>query len=298
MQRNQLSDMTIFVEVARTNGFRAAAQSLKLKPGSVSDAVQRFENRLGVRLFERSTRTVNLTAIGERLYKKSLPAINDLEAAIDELDDLRDTVSGKLKLSAPYSSGTFFLDDLVSKFAILYPETTVDLIFDDNKVDLVSSGVDAVIRSNTLLESDTHAVPVGPKLDMAIVASPGYLDKHGTPETPEDILNHYGICFAFNKGDMLAPWIFGSKQETYQVMPKPRIIANDLRSLVKYAQDGLGLAYVYREVVEQHFQDKSLIEVLATQVPTLPSYSLNYRSKKNMTLRLRAFIDLAKSFKY
>ncbi|MEO1143363.1 MAG: LysR family transcriptional regulator, partial [Pseudomonadota bacterium] len=236
MQRNQLSDMTVFVEVARTNGFRAAAKNLNLKPGSVSDAVQRFEDRLGVRLFERSTRSVVLTPIGERLFEKSLPAINDLEAAVEELDEQRDTVSGKLRLTAPYSAGSFFLDDLLSEFAQQYPEVTVEVIFDDAKVDLVEARVDAAIRANTLLEADTHAISIGPKLHMAVVASPSYLKKKGTPYAPEDLLDHEGICFAFADSVSLAPWMFANDAGGYSVMPKPRMIANDLRSLITFAQ--------------------------------------------------------------
>jgi len=294
MQRNQLSDMTVFVEVARANGFRAAAQNLKLKAGSVSEAIQRFEDRLGVRLFERSTRSVALTPIGEQLYARSLPAINELEAAVRGLEEQKDKVTGKLRLSAPYSAGPFFLDDLVASFALAYPEVSVELIYDDKKVDLLETRVDAVIRSHTLLEQETHAVPVGPELEMAIVASQAYLEKRGIPDIPKDILNHDGICFAFGSGDQLAPWNFKGDHGIYSVMPKPRMITNDLRSLMSYAVNGLGLVYLYAEVVAPLLADGTLIKVLQEYVPPLPSYSLNYRSKKHMTLRLRAFIDLAK----
>lgn len=294
MQRNQLSDVSIFVEVARQNGFRAAAEVLKLQAASVSEAVQRFEDRLGVRLFERSTRSVALTPIGERLYARSLPAINDLEAAFLDLDEQRDAVSGTLRLSAPYSAGAFFLDDLVARFATEYPDARVEVIYNDQKVDLISSQVDAAIRSSTLLEPETHAISVGPKLGMAVVASPGYLGICGAPQTPEDILDHDGICFAFGSADQLAPWMFDGDSGPYSVMPRPRMIANDLRSLVSYALRGLGLAYVYAEIAAPFVDEGKLIDVMPDRVPSLPRYSLNYRSKKHMTRRLRAFIDLAK----
>ncbi|MEM9670296.1 MAG: LysR substrate-binding domain-containing protein [Pseudomonadota bacterium] len=294
MQRNQLSDVSIFVEVARQNGFRAAADTLKLKAASVSEAVQRFEDRLGVRLFERSTRSVALTPIGERLYRRSLPAINDLEAAFRDLDDARDTVSGTLRLSAPYSAGPFFLDDLVARFARAYPDVNVELIYDDRKVDLITSQIDAAIRSSTLLEAETHAVPVGPDLAMTLVTSQDYLQRQGLPEKPDDILFHDGICFAFGSGDRLAAWIFEGESEPISVMPRPRMVANDLRSLLTYAEAGLGLAYIYREVATPLIADGRLVEVMADQIPAQPRYSLSYRSKKNMTRRLRAFIDMAK----
>ncbi|MEM8958761.1 MAG: LysR family transcriptional regulator [Pseudomonadota bacterium] len=295
MQRNQLSDVSIFVEVARQNGFRAAADVLKLRAASVSEAVQRFEDRLGVRLLERSTRTVSLTPIGERLFERSLPAINDLEAALLDLDAHRDTVSGTLRLTAPYSAGSFFLDNLVARFAAEYPEVTVEVIFDDRKVDLISSKVDAAIRSKTLLEAETHAIPVGPSLRMTIVAAQDYLDRRGTPQSPEDILDHDGVCFSFGGSDQLAPWLFQGDDGPYSVMPKPRMVANDLRSLLSYAARGLGLAYIYAEVAAPFTAADELVEVMSDQMPSMPRFSLNYRSKKHMTKRLRAFIDLAKA---
>ncbi|MEM8813567.1 MAG: LysR family transcriptional regulator [Pseudomonadota bacterium] len=294
MKRNQLSDISVFVEVARASGFRAAADRLKLKAGSVSDAIQRFEDRLGVRLFERSTRSVVLTPIGERLYHRSLPAIRDLEAAVQELNEFRDTISGTLRLSAPYSAGQFFLDDLVARFAARHPDISVELIYNDRKIDLIESRIDAAIRAQTLLEPETHAVPVGPELKMSVVASPAYLDRRGVPGSPHELMEHDCICFAFGDADNLAPWTFDGTDGLYSVRPRPRMIANDLRSLLSYAEAGLGLAYVYSQTAAQPIGEGRLLEVLVGQVPALPRYSLNYLTKRHMTRRLRAFIDMAK----
>lgn len=295
MQRHQLSDMKVFIEVARENGFRAAADKLNLKAGSVSEAVQRFEDRLGVRLFERSTRSVALTPIGERLYRRSLPAITDLESAILEVDELRDTVSGALRLTAPYAAGPFFLDDLVSTFIDQYPDVTVELIYDDRKVDLIEGRVDAAIRAHTLLEPETHAVSIGPELTMSILASPEYLARNGTPSTPDDIMRHDCICFGFGSAENRAPWSFIGDAGIYTMAPTPRIVVNDLRSMITYAERGLGLAYGYTIPALNSIRAGRLVEVLTDDVATLPRYSLNYPTKRHMTRRLRAFIDLAKS---
>ncbi|WP_299948875.1 LysR family transcriptional regulator [uncultured Ruegeria sp.] len=295
MKRNQLSDVSIFVEVARTNGFRSAADSLKLKPASVSDAVQRFEDRLGIRLIERTTRSVTLTSAGEQLYRRSLPAITDLEAAVRELDAHKDRVAGTLRISAPYSAGAFFLDDLVSRYATLYPDVSVELIYDDTKVDLAEAKIDVGIRSNTLLEPHTYALPIGPALRMTIVASQAYLEQRGVPTKPEHILDHDGICFAFNRSGSLAPWMFENEDGPFSIMPKPRMLVNDLRSLLSYTKAGLGLAYIYEKVVQADLDKGKLIAVLPGQVSALPRYSLNYHSKRHMPRRLVAFIDMAKS---
>ena len=297
MERHQLSDMSVFVEVARLRGFRAAAGSLKLGAGSVSEAVQRFEDRLGIRLFERSTRSVALTPAGQRLYEQSLPAIADLESAVRELTDAKDAVSGTLRLSAPRMAGTFFLDKLVGDYALMFPDVNVELIYDDSKVDLVASGIDAAIRSATMLEQDSHAIPIGPDLEMAVIASPDYLEKHGKPRSPEAVMSHDGICFAFDGTGRLAPWNFNSEQGTVTIMPKPRMVANNLQSMLGFAEAGLGLAYIYAESVKDPVADGRLVHLLKGKTPSLPRYSLNYRSKRHMPARLRAFIDLAKGRK-
>ncbi|WP_438730421.1 LysR family transcriptional regulator [Parasphingorhabdus sp. DH2-15] len=294
MERQQLSDLTIFTEVARAQGFRAAASRLNLQAGSISEAVQRFEDRLGVRLFERSTRSVALTAAGERLYSRSLPALSDLEIAIRELDEDKDLITGTLKLSAPYSAGPFFLDRLIAQFAKKFPDIQIELIYNDAKVDLVTSGIDAAIRSNTLLEQDTHAVPLGPKLKMAVVASPEYLAEKGTPEKPDDLLDHDGIFFAFGSSGNVAPWSFQGQGDPRLVSPKRRFVINNLRSMVELAENGLGVTYVYREAVRDAIEHGRLVSLFANEVPELPRYSLNYRTKRHMPPRLRAFIDLAK----
>lgn len=295
MKRNQLSDMSVFVEVARAKGFRAAAKNLKLGAGSVSEAVQRFEDRLGVRLFDRTTRKIALTTIGQKLYERSLPAIIDLESAVNELIQTEGEVAGTLKLSAPHSSGPFFLNALITEFATGYPDVSVELIYDDRKVDLVTSGVDAAIRSQNLLEQDTHAVPIGPELNMVIVGSPQYIQLNGSPKTPEDLLTHKGIFFAFNDAKRLAPWVFENEEGKYAVAPKPRMIVNDVVSMLNYAEAGLGLAYIYATAAEPLIKSGKLVEVLEGQVPALPRYTLNYLTKKHMPARLRVFIERVKN---
>ena len=293
MNRN-FADIRVFVEVARMGGFRTAAEHLDLAPATVSEAIQRFEDRLDTRLFHRTTRAVVLTPIGKRLFERCQSAVVDLEEAISDLHDQKDHVTGTLRLSAPYSAGPFFLDNLVTQFAVTYPEVSVEVIYDDKKMDLLRSGVDAVIRSNTLLGPDTHAVAVGPELSMAIVASPDYLERKGVPEHPNDILNHDAISYAFELGGKLAPWGFKGSQGHYVVQPKSRMVANDMRSLIVYAQRGLGLAYLYKEIAAPNIDEGDLTEVLSKHLSPLPRYSLNYLSKRQMSSRLRAFIDMAK----
>ncbi|WP_415401749.1 LysR substrate-binding domain-containing protein [Tateyamaria sp. SN3-11] len=282
MRRNELSDVSVFVEVARANGFRAAAERLKLGAGSVSEAVQRLEDRLGVRLFDRSTRKISLTALGQQLFEASRPAINDLESAIRALEDAKGTVSGVLRLNAPKSSGPFFLDKLICEYCAQYPDAKVELTYDDEMADLVTSGVDAVIRFEHMLEMDTHAVPIGPDLDMTIVGSPDYLTKRGTPKTAEELLDHDGLYFAIGTPDKPAPWILDNGQSTYNVTPKRRVVVNNLNTLLDYAQAGLGLAYMYSFAARPLLESGELVEVLHGAVPSRPRHTINYLTKRHM----------------
>lgn len=294
MARGKLNDLTIFVEVVRANGFRAAAEKLKLGPGSVSEAVQRFEDRLGVRLIERTTRAISLTRAGEALYLRSLPAISELHAALDDIHAMGEGLTGTLRLTAPIGAGHLFLDSLVSDFAGLHPTLSVEVIYDEKKVDLVTSGVDAAIRAETLLDPDTYAISVGPSHEMMLVASPSYLVENASLRSPQDVASHAGICFAFGGTNNLAPWAFRTPDGPLTVMPRPRIVSNDVHSILGHAQAGLGLAYVFTSVAKPAVEKEHLIEVLPGTPATLARFSLNYLSKRNMASRLQAFIDFVR----
>ncbi|WP_262694443.1 LysR family transcriptional regulator [Kordiimonas aquimaris] len=296
MKNASYDDLVVFAEVARAKGFRAAADNLNLSAGSVSETIQRIEHRLGIRLIERTTRKMSLTNAGVRLFERTLPALADLDSALSDLGEEQGIISGTLRLSAPRSSSPFFLDEVIAKFSAAYPAVNIEVIYDDKKVDLVTSGIDAAIRSQTLLENETHAVQIGPKLDMALVASPAYLERNGTPKKPMDLTNHDSICFAFGRADSLAPWSFAERNKSpYTVTPKPRIIVNDLVSMINFAKAGLGFAYVYRKPIEPFITSGELVTLFDKHIPPLPQYTINYLTKRHMPARLRAFIDLAKT---
>ena len=296
MKDANLNDIGVFVEVARANGFRAAAANLNIGVGSVSETIRRLEERLGVRLIERTTRKMALTAAGEKLFQRSLPALKDLANALDEVGEGQQTISGTLRLSAPRSSSPFFLDDAIAQYSATYPAVSIEVMYDDNKVDLVTSGIDAAIRSKTLLQSGTYSVEIGPQLDMALVVAPRYLKVNGTPKRPADLTDHDGIRFGFGRADRLAPWSFVERKgkRRYLVTPKPRMIVNDLVSMINFARSGLGFAYVYRKPAEPFIDSGELVTLFDKYVPPLPRYTINYLTKRHMPARLKAFIDLVK----
>ncbi|MEM7467780.1 MAG: LysR family transcriptional regulator [Pseudomonadota bacterium] len=297
MDRSQFSDLIAFMEVARSGGFRSAAENLNLTPGAVSSAVKRFEKRLGVRLFERSTRSVALTTSGKFLFSKCEHGLSDISAYITEVNEQSKNVSGELRISAPRRAGHFFLDELTVSYAKTHPDVKVELIYDDSKVDLVSAGVDIVIRAQTILDESSHAIQITKSMPMTIVGSPKYLETAGMPRRPTDLVKHDGICFAFEDPKNLASWDMSGPDGVYSVMPTPRIIVNDIPSLIKYCEAGLGLSYIFAESVETSIKRKKLVPVLKKSVAPLPGFSLSYLSKRHMPRRVREFIEMAKGLR-
>jgi DNA-binding transcriptional LysR family regulator len=291
-----ISDVKIFVEVATSGGFRAAANRLKRSPASITESIARLEDNLAIRLFERSTRSVELTSLGKAFFDSTRLVIKELDEAVVNIESQKDLVLGTIKISAPYSAGPFFLDALVSEFLTEFPDINVQVVYDDNKVDLLKSDVDIAVRSNTLLAMDTHALPVGPELEMSLVASEDYLSQSGPLKTPSDMVHHDALCFCFGRSGNIAPWTFIGEKDTFSMQPKPRATANDMRSLIHYAQQGLGIAYVYAEIAKPFIENGSLISLLSDKLIKLPRYSINYTSKKHMSTALRAFIDLSKNY--
>jgi DNA-binding transcriptional LysR family regulator len=298
MKQDYLNEISVFVEVATQGGFRAATQKLGMSAGSVSESIRRLEDKLSVRLFERTTRKIALTKEGEILYRRSLPAVVDIASAVRELNDNHAIISGKLRLSAPPGCGNLFLNDLLIEYAALYPKVDLEIIYDASKVDLVTAGIDACIRSYALLEQDSYAIPIGPELRMSVLASPLYIERMGQPKTPAELTKHDGICYAFSSADRLARWTFIGREGEYSVMPKPKVVVNDLDNLMLFAEAGLGLVYTYEIFAKEMLAKGSLIKMFESDISTLHRYTINHLSTRHMPNRLRALIELAKSKTY
>ena len=293
MRKIQLNEISIFIEVVRSDGFRAAGKKLNLGAGSISQSIQRLEDRLGNQLLNRTTRKIALTEAGRSLFNRCSPAFSYIEDVVRELDEAKDCLSGTLKINAPRAVGSCFLDDLLVSYATQYPSVNIEIVYQDNKIDLVQSGVDAAIRIGGLLEKDTHAVPVGPKLDMAIVASPTYLERFGDIKHPSDLTEHRGVCYKQQTATSIYAWQFEEGNNKYSVTPKPAITSNDIDSLIAFVKNHLGVGYLYTHDIKEYLESGEMIQVLKEYTSTQGRYSINYLSKKNMPKRLRAFIDMA-----
>lgn len=294
MRDDRLSGLTAFVQVVRAGGFRRAAAELGMSAASVSEAVRRLEDRIGARLLERSTRNISLTDAGHNFYERCGCAVDTITDAMDDVREDQIGVTGTLRLTAPWSAGPIFLNNLVATFLQTYPHAAIDLIYDDRKLDLVSSGIDAAIRANSLLPQNGQAFPIGPNLPMCVVASPDYLERMGSPESPRDLSIHDGIFFRIAQSNTLAPWVFVEKDEHYTIKPRQRFIVNDANTALEMAELGFGLMYTYRVFANTKIEDGRLIALFSEETEVRPGFFISFISKRHMPSRLHAFIALSK----
>jgi DNA-binding transcriptional LysR family regulator len=203
-----LGDLNAFLAVARARGFRDGARASGGSASGLSEAVRRLETQLGVRLLHRTTRSVVPTEAGQRLLERLGPALNEVHAALDVVNGFRSRAAGTLRLNVPISAARLALPAIVPPFLAAYPEIRLEVIADDSFVDVLAAGCDAGIRYDERLEKDMIAVPIGPRFQrFATAASPAYLDRHGRPQHPRDLLSHACLRGRFTSGAM-TPWEF------------------------------------------------------------------------------------------
>ena len=289
-----LGDLTAFVAVARSGGFREAARSSGGSASSLSEAVRRLETRLGVRLLNRTTRSVAPTEAGARLLDRLGPALGEVEAALDVVNGFRDRPAGTLRLNVPVSAAKLVLPRIVPPFLAAYPDICLEVVADDSFVDILAAGCDAGIRYDERLEQDMIAVPIGPRLQrFATAAAPDYLDRHGRPDHPRDLLGHACLRGRFSSGAMLA-WEYERDGEVVKVEPAGPLIvsvgaATDL--IVDAAIAGSGIMALFEDWLRPFIDSGALEPVLEPWWPVFPGPFLYYPGRRYLPAPLRAFID-------
>jgi len=297
---NILSDLTAFVAVARSGGFREGARMNGTSASSLSEAVRRLEARLGVRLLNRTTRSVKLSEAGMRLLERLGPALKDVEAALDVVNGFKDRPAGTLRLNVPVSAVRLVLPHIVPAFLTAYPEIRLDIVAEDGFVDVVAAGCDAGIRYEERLEQDMIAIPIGPRFQrFATAASPDYLDRKGRPEHPSDLLGHACLRSRFASG-VMAAWEFERNGVLVKVDPSGPLIvsagaATDLA--VKAALGGLGVIQLFEDWLRPYLNSGALEPVLESWWMSFSGPFLYYPSRRHMPAPLRAFIDFASTRK-
>jgi DNA-binding transcriptional LysR family regulator len=289
-----LSDLAAFMAVARAGGFRDGARASGSSASSLSEAVRRLEVRLGVRLFNRSTRSVAPTEAGARLLERLGPALGEVEAALDVVNRFRDRPAGTLRLNVPVSAARLVLPAIVPPFLAAYPDIHLDVIAEDDFVDVLAAGCDAGIRYDERLEQDMIAVPIGPRRQrFATAASPAYLDRHGRPSHPRELLSHTCLRGRFTSGAMTA-WEFERDGEILRVDPTGPLIvragaATDLA--VDAAVAGTGIIHLFEDWLRPYLDSGALLPVLEPWWQVFSGPFLYYPGRRHLPAPLRAFVD-------
>ena len=292
-----LDDLSAFVAVARAGGFREAARSSGGSASRLSEAVRRLEARLGVRLLNRTTRSVALTEAGARLLERLAPALGEVRAALDVVNAFRDRPAGPLRLNVPSVAARLVLPPIVTAFLQAYPDIRLEVIVEDSFVDLLAADCDAGIRYEERLEQDMIAVPIGPRTQRFVTAAaPAYLDTHGRPEHPRDLLAHACLRGRFASGHM-PPWEFEKDGEVIRVDPPGPLVARlgaaaDL--MIEAAVAGLGVILLFEDWLRPRIDSGELEPVLADWQQPFSGPFLYYPGRRHLPAPLRAFIDFIK----
>jgi DNA-binding transcriptional LysR family regulator len=296
-----LGDLSAFVAVARAGGFRDAARATNASASGLSDAVRRLEARLGVRLLNRTTRSVVATDAGKSLLARLDPVLSEVENALDVVNGFRDTPSGTLRLNVPVSAARLVLPSIVPRFLTAYPEIRLEVTADESFVDVLAAGCDAGIRYEERLELDMVAVPIGPRVQrMAAAASPAYLDRRGRPQHPRDLLGHVCMRARFASGAMIE-WQFEQAGDTLSIDPPGPLlvqVGGAIDLTVESAVAGLGIVYLFEDWLRPYI-DRGLLEpVLETWWPQFSGPYLYYPGRRLVPAPLRAFVDFIRSEAY
>jgi DNA-binding transcriptional LysR family regulator len=291
MRRADLSDLAAFVAIATRGSFRAAALDLGVSTSALSHALRGLETRLGVRLLNRTTRSVAPTEAGAALLARLAPAFAEIAEAVGEAGARRETLTGALRINAPRSACRFVLMPLVARFLARHPGVRVEVSADDALSDVVAGRFDAGVRVGERLAGDMIAVPLGGPLRFAVVGSPVYLADRPAPASPADLHGHRCIRQRF-AGGSLYRWEFERDRRDIAVAVDGPLILNDQDFIVRAALDGLGLGFVFQDSVREHLDSGRLVRLLADWCPAFPGFFLYYAGRRQVPPPLRAFLDL------
>lgn len=290
--------LNAIVAVANAGGFREAARITGSNPSRLSDAVRRAEQQLGVRLFNRTTRTVALTEAGKMLIERLQPAMNEVDAALDAINRYRTTPSGTLRLNVPVSAARLVLPAIVPDFLARYPDIRLEIIAESNVQDVFRDSCDAGIRYDECLEQDMVALPIGPRRQrFAAAVSPAYLQQHGRPEHPRDLIHHNCIRGRYASG-VMTDWEFSGEAEPFRVQVKGSLvvsIGSAVDLAVQSAIAGSGVIYLFEEWLRPALENGALIPILEPWWLSFNGPYLYYNSRRLIPAPLQAFIDFVRT---
>lgn len=292
--RSDLASFEAFLAVAEKRSFRAAGQLLGVTPSAISQTIHKLEERLGVPLFTRTTRSVALTEAGEHLRAGLRPAFSQLHATVESLEALKGRPAGLLRLNVSSIAETIFSEGVLAKFLARYPEIRLDLAVDDTGTDIVKEGFDAGIQLGEVIAQDMVAVNITRQERQIVVASPGYLAQHGTPKRPRDLHQH--ACIGWRVYSQPAPyrWELTENGRELELAIQARVDTNEMSVMVRLALDGVGIASGLERTWAPYLASGKLVAVLSKHCPPFPGFFLYYPRRTGVPAKLRALIEFLK----
>lgn len=288
---DELDGLATFVAVAEAKGFRTAGDRLGVTHSAVSQAVRRLEERLGVTLVRRTTRSVHLTEAGERLYASVRPALHDVRAAVAAVGELGDEPRGTLRVHTSSAALTIIGESLLTGFLSAHPRVMLDVVVSDAPVDIVAGGYDAGIQLGEVIDRDMIAVPVTGELRLAVVGAPSYFARRGTPAHPRDLVEHDCLNWHPTPGARPYRWEFTDNGRDFSVAVPARVLSTDASVNRRLAVAGLGVTLSFEAHVRDAIARRELVRVLDRFCAPFPGYYLYYPQRQHASRALRALID-------
>jgi DNA-binding transcriptional LysR family regulator len=286
-----LDALAVFAVVAEERSFRAAADRLGVTRSAVSQTMRRLEERLGIALLQRTTRSVSLTEAGERLFADAAPALAEMRSALEAARNLRGSPRGRLRLAVSSIAEDFLSGPMLAAFAAAHPAIELDIVVTDEEFDIVSEGYDAGVRLGEVIEQDMIAVPVSGSQRQIIVCAPAYLERYGAPAHPRELASHR--CIGWRPAPRVAPyrWEFAEEGREFAVTVAPEITTNDMALMIKLALAGAGITCGLEESFGPFLETGRLVAVLEEFCPPFAGFYLYYPNRRNMAPKLRALAD-------
>lgn len=294
MNRASLLDLNAVISIAEHRNFRAAAAELRMSPSALSRVVGMLEGQLGVRLFNRTTRSVALTEAGEQFLRHVRPALREIDTAFTMVSELSGHPSGTIRINTSEGAALQILDPIIFTFLRRYPDMQVDIVTDGRLVDIVAAGFDAGIRLAESVPQDMVAIPFGLEQRLVVVCSPTYLSGRIPPEAPVDLLTHRCICQRMSSGSIWR-WEFEKHGEQMTIDVKGPLILDSHNLIKEAALAGFGIAFLAESLIRNELRDGTLVQLLADWTPAFPGLRLYYSSRRHVTAGFRAFIDVVRS---
>ena len=292
MRGSEFAELKAFVAVVDRASFARAADHLGLSRSALSQVIRQLESRLGVRLLNRTTRSVSPTEQGRRLHERIAPMLREMDDAVAQAVGENARAAGTLRINTLSMAAKKVIAPRLGRFSRTHPDVVLDIVIDDGLSDIAGQGFDAGIRVGGRLQKDMVAVRLTPDVELLAVASPDYLARHGEPKTPDDLQAHACINWRFPGSGKIAGWEFRKRGKTLEVLGDGPVISNHQDIVVPAALQGLGILYAYNDDgIAESLRDGSLKRVLADWSPSVPGLYLYYSSRRYLLPALRAFID-------